>query len=67
MAEQGSRLRGSALISRGCKNLLDRRWDWIRLGGLGIGDRQPEPAQVVVLVVVAIPATVILLNVEGQD
>ena len=65
VAEQGSRLRGSALISRGCKNLLDRRWDWIRLGGLGIGDRQPEPAQVVVLVVVAIPAQTLRENLKS--
>ena len=64
--EDGGELLGRTLVARKSKNLADSYRHGIGLGVRGGSDRQPEPAEVVVHVVVAVPAAVHLLEVDVQ-
>src|SRR5436305_1713756 len=67
VAEHGRDLGGGPLLPGYHQDLTDTGWDWVGDGVRGTRDRQPEPAEVVALVVVAVPAAVILSQVERQD
>src|SRR5438874_9442627 len=70
MTEDGRDLRGAAPLARQGENLTQSRWDKVarlqeaRCRTVGRRDREAEAAEVVVLVVVAVPAAVVLHKVE---
>ena len=66
VAEDGGNLRRRALVAAGWPECRGRLAAADRPRRSARGDREAEAAEVVVLIVVAVPAAVVLLEIEGQ-
>src|SRR5439155_18948374 len=64
IAKQTCHLDRRALLTRRLKNFANRRWQRIGLGVLGGRNAESKAAQIVVLIVVAIPPAVVLRQLE---